>query len=148
MGEDWNTPTEDITYLLDTIIETFEPSKENPGSLQIQISSLDYSSYTGRIAVGRVHRGSIKMGDSVCVVHRNGQINKSSVKELYLFEGLGKEKTKEAVKAGEIVAVMGLESFEIGDTIADFEAPEALEPILVDEPTMSMLFTINNSPFF
>lgn len=148
MGEDWNTPTEDITYLLDTIIDTFEPSQENPGSLQIQISSLDYSSYTGRIAVGRVHRGSIKMGDPVCVVHRNGQINKSSVKELYLFEGLGKEKTKEAVKAGEIVAVMGLESFEIGDTIADFEAPEALKPMSVDEPTMSMLFTINNSPFF
>jgi len=148
MGEDWKTPTGDVTYLMDAIIDTFEPAKENPGSLQIQISSLDYSSYTGRIAVGRVHRGSIKAGDRVSIVQRNGQINKSSVKEVYTFEGLGKEKTKEEVHAGEIVAIVGLESFDIGDTIADGEEPEALKPISVDEPTMSMLFTINNSPFF
>ncbi len=148
MGADWKTPTNDITYLLDTIIEYFEPPKDNPGTLQLQISSLDYSSYTGRIAVGRVHRGSVKMGDQVSIVQRNGQINKSVVKELYLFEGLGKEKTKEEVKSGEIVAIMGLENFDIGDTIADFEKPEALKPISIDEPTMSMLFTINNSPFF
>ena len=148
MGPDWETPTDDVTYLLDTILEYFNPPKDNPGTLQLQISSLDYSSYTGRIAVGKVHRGSIKMGDQVSVVQRNGQINKSVVKELYLFEGLGKEKTKKEVKSGEIVAIMGLENFDIGDTIADFEEPEALKPITVDEPTMSMLFTINNSPFF
>jgi GTP-binding protein len=148
MGADWKTPTNDVTYLLDAIIEYFDPPKNNPGTLQLQISSLDYSSYTGRIAVGRVHRGSIKMGDQVSIVLRNGQINKSVVKKLYLFEGLGKEKTKKEVKSGEIVAVMGLENFDIGDTIADFEEPEALKPISIDEPSMSMLFTINNSPFF
>ncbi len=148
MGADWKTPTNDVTYLLDTIIDYFEPPKENPGSLQIQISSLDYSSYTGRIAVGRIHRGSIKMGDHVSIVQRNGHINKSVVKELYLFEGLGKEKTKEEVKSGEIVAIVGLENFDIDDTVADSEEPEALKPISVDESTMSMLFTINNSPFF
>ncbi len=148
MGPDWQDPTQDVTYLLDTILDYFDPPKENPGTLQLQISSLDYSSYTGRIAVGRVHRGSIKMGDHVSIVQRNGLVNKSVVKELYLFEGLGKEKTKEVVKSGEIVAIMGLENFDIGDTIADLEAPKALRPISVDEPTMSMLFTINNSPFF
>ncbi len=148
MGAEWESPATDITYLLDTIIDYFEPPKENPGTLQLQISSLDYSSYTGRIAVGKIHRGGIKMGDQVSIVQRNGQINKSVVKELYLFEGLGKEKTKAEIKAGEIVAIMGLENFDIGDTIADFEKPEALKPISVDEPSMSMLFTINNSPFF
>ncbi|MEA3477393.1 MAG: translational GTPase TypA [Bacteroidota bacterium] len=148
MGTDWQTPTHDVAYLLDTIIDYFDPAKENPGTLQLQISSLDYSSYTGRIAVGRVHRGSIKMGDQVSIVQRNGLVNKSVVKELYLFEGLGKEKIKTAVKSGEIVAIIGLENFDIGDTIADFEEPEALKPISIDEPTMSMLFTINNSPFF
>ena len=148
MGADWKTPTDDVTYLLDTIIEHFDPPKENPGTLQLQISSLDYSSYTGRIAVGRIHRGSIKMGDTVSVVQRNGVIHKASVKELYVFEGLGKEKTKEEVKSGEIVAVLGLENFDIGDTIADNEEPEGMKPIAIDEPSMSMLFTINNSPFF
>ncbi|MBW8050324.1 MAG: translational GTPase TypA [Cytophagales bacterium] len=148
MGADWKTPTDDVTWLLDTIIEYFDPPKENPGTLQLQISSLDYSSYTGRIAVGRVHRGSIKMGDQVSIVQRNGQIQKSVVKELYLFEGLGKEKTKEEVNSGEIAAIMGLENFDIGDTIADLNEPEALKPISIDEPSMSMLFTINNSPFF
>jgi len=148
MGADWNAPTEDMTYLLDTIIGDFDPPKENPGTLQLQISSLDYSSYTGRIAVGKIHRGSIKMGDQVSIVQRNGLINKSTVKELYTFEGLGKEKTNKEIKSGEIVAVQGLENFDIGDTISDFENPEALKPISIDEPTMSMLFTINNSPFF
>lgn len=148
MGEDWNTPTTDVTYLLDTIIEHIRPAEENPGSLQLRITSLDYSSYTGRIAVGRVHRGSIQMGDQVAIVQRNGEIHKSAVKELYLFEGLGKVKTKERITAGEIVAIVGLENFDIGDTVADPENPEALTTIAVDEPTMSMLFTINNSPFF
>lgn len=148
MGPDWKTPAEDVAYLLDTIIEYFDPPKNNPGTLQLQISSLDYSSYTGRIAVGRIHRGSVKMGDPVSVVQRNGRINQSVIKELYLFEGLGKEKTKKEIFAGEIVALMGLENFDIGDTVADIDNPEPLKPISVDEPTMSMLFTINDSPFF
>ncbi|MBN2891106.1 MAG: translational GTPase TypA [Bacteroidales bacterium] len=148
MGPDWKTETTDVSYLLDTIIEYFEPPIKNEGTLQLQISSLDYSSYTGRIAVGKIHRGSIKMGDQISVVQRDGQIHKSVVKELYRFEGLGKEKTKEEISSGEIVAVMGLDNFDIGDTIADFENPEGLKPIAVDEPSMSMLFTINNSPFF
>jgi len=148
MGPDWRTPTNDVTYLLDTIIEYFDPPQENIGTLQLQISSLDYSSYKGRIAVGKVHRGSIKVGDQVSVVQRTGLILKSVVKELFLFEGLGKEKTKEEVKSGEIVAIMGLESFDIGDTVADINEPEPLKPISVDEPSMSMLFTINTSPFY
>lgn len=148
MGPDWKSPTGDMTYLLDTIIDYFDPPLENPGTLQLQISSLDYSSYTGRIAVGKIHRGSVRMGDQVSIVQRNRLIHKSTVKELYLFEGLGKEKTKEEVKSGEIVAIMGLEDFDIGDTIADLENPEGMKPISIDEPSMSMLFTINNSPFF
>ena len=148
MGPDWNNPTQDMAYLLDTIVDYFEPPKENPGTLQLQISSLDFSSYTGRIAVGKVHRGSIRMGDQISIVQRNGLKHTSTVKELYTFEGLGKEKTKQPVDAGEIVAVLGLEDFDIGDTIADAENPEALPPISIDEPSMSMLFTINNSPFF
>jgi len=148
MSDDWKKPTSDISYLLDTILNYFEPLKENPGTLQIQISSLDYSSYTGRIAVGKIHRGSIKAGDQVSVIQRDGLIHKSYVKELYTFEGLGKEKTKNVITAGEIVAINGLEFFDIGDTVADINEPEALKPIAVDEPSMSMLFTINNSPFF
>jgi GTP-binding protein len=147
MSSDWREPKLDVTYLLDTIINYFKPPEPNIGSLQIQISSIDYSSYTGKIAVGRIHRGSLKMGDHVSVMQRNGVINKSVVKELFLFEGLGKEKTKAEIKSGEIVAITGIEGFDIGDTIADFENPEALPPISVDEPSMSMLFTINNSPF-
>jgi GTP-binding protein len=148
MGADWKTPTDDVAYLLDTIIGYFDSQKDNHGTLQLQISSLDYSSYTGRIAVGRIHRGSVKNGDQVSVIHINGQISKSVVKELCLFEGLGKEKTEEEIKSGEIVAIIGLEHFDIGDTIADFEEPEALTAISIDKPTMSMFFTINNSPFF
>ena len=147
MGADWKTPAHDVTYLLDTILEYFHPPRNNPGTLQLQISSTDYSSYTGRIAIGRIRRGSVKMGDHVTVVQRNGETNKSVVKELYLFEGLGKEKTEKEISSGEIVAIMGLANFDIGDTVADFEEPEALTPISVDEPTMSMLFTVNNSPF-
>ncbi|MBW1616321.1 MAG: translational GTPase TypA [Deltaproteobacteria bacterium] len=148
MGPDWKNPTKDVSYLLDTIINYIQPPKDNPGTLQLQISSLDYSSYTGRIAVGRIHRGSVKAEDQVSIVQKNGEINKAIIKELYLFEGLGKEKTKKEVKSGEIAAIMGLEQFDIGDTIADFENPEALPPIAVDEPTMSMFFTVNDSPFF
>jgi len=148
MAEDYKQPTTDVSYLLDTIIKHFDPPAFNPGTLQMQISSLDFSSYTGRIAVGRIYRGSLKAGDRVSVVQRNGEIHKSTVKELYRFEGLGKEKTKEEVKSGEIVAIMGLDNFDIGDTVADIEEPEAMAPIDVDEPSMSMLFTINNSPFF
>ena len=148
MGPDWQTPTEDVSFLLDSIIEHIPAPEIREGTLQLQVSSLDYSSYTGRIAVGRVHRGSIKMGDQVSIVQRNGEAHKSTVKELYLFEGLGKEKTKLPVTSGEIVAVMGLEDFDIGDTIADALEPDAMKPIAIDEPTMSMLFTINNSPFF
>jgi len=148
MGPDWKTPTHDISYLLDTIVKNIEPAKPNPGSLQLQISSLDYSSYTGKIAVGRVRRGAIKMGDKISIVQRDGEIQKAVIKELYVFEGLGKEKIKTEVPAGEIVAIVGLEDFDIGDTIADYENPESMKPISIDEPTMSMLFTINNSPFF
>jgi len=148
MSNDWHKPAEDISYLLDIILEHIPSPKKLDGNLQMQISSLDYSSYLGRIAVGRITRGKIKMGMPISVVKRNGTIVKSVVKELYRFEGLGKEKVKHELEAGEICAVLGPENFEIGDTIADFEAPEGLTPIAVDQPTMSMLFTINNSPFF
>ncbi len=148
MGPDYKNPTSDISYLLDMIIEHIPVPLVNQGSLQLQISSLDYSSYKGRIAVGRVHRGTIKEGMRVAVVQRSGDINKASIKELYVFEGLGKERIKDEVGSGELVAIMGLESFDIGDTIADADNPEPLKPIAVDEPSMSMLFTINDSPFF
>jgi len=148
MGEDWQNPTSDISYLLDIILEHIKKPVFKDGNLQMQISSLDYSSYLGRIAVGRITRGKIKMGQQVSVVKRDGTVTKSVVKELYRFEGLGKEKVKHELEAGEICAVLGPANFDIGDTIADFEAPEGLTPIAIDEPTMSMLFTINNSPFF
>ena len=148
MGPDWNTPTNDISYLLDTIVEHIPAPKVEPGNLQMMISSLDYSSYVGRIAVGRVKRGTIQWGQTVSLVKRDGTVQTSKIKELYVFEGLGKEKYKEPVEAGEICALLGLDDFEIGDTVADAENPEQLTPIKVDEPTMSMLFTINNSPFF
>jgi GTP-binding protein len=148
MSDDWKKPTSDISFLLDTIVSYVPEYKVEPGTLQMKISSLDYSSYMGRIAVGKVSRGKIKAGMQVSVVKKDGTILKSTIKELYLFEGLGKEKVKWEVEAGEICAVFGLENFDIGDTIADFENPEGLVHIAVDEPTMSMLFTINNSPFF
>ena len=148
MGSDWKNPTDNISFLLDTIIESIPPPVQEDGSLQMRITSLDYSSYTGRIAIGRIKRGQIQAGDQVVVMKRDGSNIKSVVKELYTFEGLGKEKTKLPVKSGEICAIMGLENFDIGDTVADFENPESLPAVSIDEPTMSMLFTINNSPFF
>ena len=148
MGPDWKTPTNDISYLLDQIIEHIPAPKVEEGTLQMMISSLDYSSYVGRIAVGRIRRGSMEWGQNVSLVKRDGSIVPSKIKELYVFEGLGKEKIKTPVEAGELCAVLGLDNFEIGDTVADALEPEGLPPIKVDEPTMSMLFTINNSPFF
>ncbi len=147
MSPDWREPAEDISYLLDTIIQYIPAPKQTKGSLQLLISSLDYSSYVGRIAVGKITRGSIKVGMPVSLVKNDGTTLKTTVKELYLFEGLGKEKVKTEIGAGEICAVLGPENFDIGDTIADIESPEALTPINVDEPTMSMLFTVNKSPF-
>jgi len=147
MGPDWKSPTDDITYLLDTIVETIPAPEVSEGSLQMQITSLDFSSFTGRIAVGRVTRGRISENMPVSLCQRDGTIKKARIKELMTFEGLGKSKTNEA-HAGEIVAVNGIEGFEIGDTIADAENPEALPHMEIDKPTMSMLFSINNSPFF
>jgi len=147
MSDDWRKPAKDIHFLLDTILEHIPEPARSEGSLQLQISSLDYSSYVGRIAVGRITGGSAKAGMQVSLVKSDGSIIKSVIKELYLFEGLGKEKVKWEVGAGEICAVLGPENFDIGDTIADSVNPVALKPITVDEPTMSMVFTINNSPF-
>ncbi len=147
MSTDWKQPKEDLTDLLDMIMEHIPAPKMNEGSLQLQITSIDYSSFIGRIAIGRVNRGTIKSGQPVSLVKRDGSIVKSRVKELYVFEGLGKKKTEE-VGCGDICAVVGIDGFEIGETIADFENPEGMSPISIDEPTMSMLFTINNSPFF
>jgi GTP-binding protein len=148
MGPDPKTPTEDVSYLLDVILDKVPAPKQVDGTLQMRITSLDYSSFQGRIAVGRISRGSIKPGQQVMLVKNDGALQKGQVKELMTFEGLGKVKVKEEIGCGEIVAVMGLESFDIGDTIADAENPEGLAKFKVDEPTMSMLFTINNSPFF
>ena len=147
MGEDWATPTEDVTYLLDQIIEHIPAPPYNEGTLQLQITTIDYSNYLGRIAIGRITRGSIKTGQPISLVKRDGSIVKSRVKELYTFSGLGKEKT-EQVQCGDLCALSGIDNFDIGDTIADFETPEGMPPIHIDEPTMSMLFTVNNSPFF
>ncbi len=148
MSDNYKNVTSDISYLLDTILEHIPAAKYEEGTPQMLITSLDYSSYVGRIAVGRLKRGVLQAGMNVSLMKRDGSIKKNTIKELYTFEGLGKERTKNPIKAGDIVAVMGLEDFEIGDTVADLENPEALPPIHVDEPTMSMLFTINNSPFF
>lgn len=148
MGPNWKEPTQDFSYLLDTIIETIPTPARQEGSLQMRITSLDYSTYLGRIAVGRISRGSMQAGQNVTLVKRDGTHIKSKIKELYTFEGLGKEKTKSEVLSGEICAVMGLDGFDIGDTIADFEHPESLPTIAIDEPTMSMVFTNNTSPFF
>lgn len=147
MSEDWKKPTDNIEYLLDLIIEAIPAPKQLEGTPQMLITSLDYSSYTGRIAVGRVHRGTLRDGQNVTICHRDGTQERTKIKELHTFEGMGHKKT-DAVDSGDICAVIGLEKFEIGDTIADFENPEPLPPIAVDEPTMSMLFTINDSPFF
>ena len=147
MSEDWKKPTDNIEYLLDLILEAIPAPKQLEGTPQMLITSLDYSSYTGRIAVGRVHRGTLKDGQNITICHRDGTQERTKIKELHTFEGMGHKKT-DHVDSGDICAVIGLEKFEIGDTIADFENPEPLPPIAVDEPTMSMLFTINDSPFF
>ncbi len=147
MGEDYNIPTGDITYLLDKIVEVIPAPQQLEGTPQMLITSLDYSSYTGRIAVGRVHRGTLRGGQNITIVHRDGTQEKTKIKELHTFEGMGHVKT-DAVSSGDICAVIGLDHFEIGDTICDYEQPEALPTIAIDEPTMSMLFTINDSPFF
>ena len=152
MSDDWNKPTDDISYLMDLIVEHIPAPRVAEGNTQMMISSLDYSSYLGRIAVGRLNRGSLQAGQPIVLAKRDGTHLTSKVKELYTFEGLGKERTKNAIDAGDICAVLlDLDrntAFEIGDTICDADNPEPLDPIKVDEPTMSMLFTINNSPFF
>ena len=147
MGEDWKTPTGTIEPLLDAIVKYIPAPKQMEGTPQMLITSLDYSSYTGRIAVGRVHRGTINEGMNITLAKRDGRMIKSKIKEVHTFEGLGRKKVQ-SVSSGDICAVIGIEGFEIGDTICDFENPEALPPIAIDEPTMSMLFTINDSPFF
>lgn len=147
MSTDYKAVTSDIVPLLDCIIDNIPAAPYHEGTLQMQITSLDFSSFVGRIAIGRVYRGTIKENMPVSLVKRDGRIVKSRIKELFVFEGLGRAKVSE-VKSGDLCAVTGIEGFEIGDTIADFENPEGLKPISIDEPTMSMLFTINNSPFF
>ena len=147
MGEDWSQPTGDITYLLDSILRFIPEPKILDGTPQMLITSLDYSNYTGRIAVGRVPRGVLREGMNVTICHRNGTSERTRIKELHTFTGMGRQKTAE-VGSGDICAIVGLDNFEIGDTICDFENPEPLPPISIDEPTMSMLFTINDSPFF
>lgn len=147
MSKDWKETSTDITQLLDAIIEYIPEPEIIEGPSQMLITSLDYSTYVGRIAVGRVHRGVLREGDNIWLMKRDGSRQQSKIKELNVFEGLGRRKVAE-VSCGDICAVIGLEGFEIGETIADFSEPEALPTIAVDEPTMSMLFTINNSPFF
>jgi GTP-binding protein len=147
MSEDWRNETDDITYLLDQIVEHIPAPQRLQGTPQLLITSLDYSSYVGRIAVGRVHRGSLKENADVSLVKRDGSIVKSRIKELYEFVGFSRKRSTEVV-SGDICAIVGIDGFEIGDTIADLLEPEALKPIAIDEPTMSMVFTINNSPFF
>jgi len=147
MNHSWKNPTDNITPLLDSILEFIPAPKTEAGTLQMLITSLDYSSYIGRIAIGRLHRGSIKAGQQVALIKRDGTVIRQSIRGLFLFEGLTKVKVDE-VLAGDICAIQGIEDFEIGETIADAENPEALPTIAIDEPTMSMLFTINNSPFY
>lgn len=147
MSADWKQPTADITPLMDCIIQNIPAPRQLEGSLQMLITSLDFSSYTGRIAVGRVHRGTITEGMNVTLARRTGEMVKTKIKELHTFEGMGRRRCL-SVSSGDICAIVGLDSFEIGDTLCDFETPEPLPPITIDEPTMSMLFTINDSPFF
>ena len=147
MAEDYNKPTDNIDYLLDKIVEVIPAPQKLEGTPQMLITSLDYSTYTGRIAVGRVHRGTLKTGMQITISHRDGTTERTKIKELHTFDGMGHHATEE-VSSGDICAVIGLSNFEIGDTLCDAENPEALPTISVDEPTMSMLFTINDSPFF
>ncbi|MCQ2072744.1 MAG: translational GTPase TypA [Bacteroidaceae bacterium] len=147
MSTDWKQPTDNILPLLDAIIENIPAPKQEEGTLQMLITSLDYSSYTGRIAVGRINRGTLNEGMFCTLAHRDGSREKVKIKELHTFEGMGRKKVQ-TVEAGDICAIIGLEKFEIGDTICDLENPDPLPPIAIDEPTMSMLFSINDSPFF
>ena len=147
MSDDFRKPTSNIEPLLDMVIANVPAPKVSEGTPQMLITSLDFSSFTGRIAIGRLERGVLKEGMPISLVKRDGKILKSRIKELHTFEGLGRKKVQEVI-AGDICAIVGVEGFEIGDTIADFESPEALQTIAIDEPTMSMLFTINDSPFF
>ncbi|MCG8323159.1 MAG: translational GTPase TypA [Cytophagales bacterium] len=147
MSHDWKKPTDSVTDLLDEIIKTIPPPPVKEGIPQLQITSLDFSSFVGRIAIGRVYQGTLKEGQGLGLCKSDGTVKKVKVKELQVFEGLGKEKVQE-VSAGEICAVVGIEGFDIGDTLTDFEHPQPLPRIAIDEPTMSMLFTINNSPFY
>ena len=147
MSDDWQNQTDNIEPLLDMVVEHIPSPKIEEGTTQMLITSLDYSSFTGRIAIGRLQRGELKTGMNISLVKRDGKIVKSKIKELHIFEGLGRKKV-DSVQAGDICAIVGLEGFEIGDTIADFENPQGLKTIAIDEPTMSMLFTINDSPFF
>ncbi|MGV3460121.1 MAG: translational GTPase TypA [Flavobacterium sp.] len=147
MSDHWNNKTENIEPLLDMVLEHIPAPKVSEGTPQMLITSLDFSSFTGRIAIGRLQRGVLREGMNISLVKRDGKISKSKIKELHTFEGLGRKKVEEVI-AGDICAIVGLEGFEIGDTVADFENPEALTSIAIDEPTMSMLFTINDSPFF
>ena len=147
MSDHWNNETDSVEPLLDMVLEHVPSFKVDQGSLQMLITSLDFSSFTGRIAIGRLQRGTLKAGMQVALVKRDGSIKKTKIKELHTFEGLGRKKV-EQVQAGDICALVGIEGFEIGDTVADIENPEALKTIAIDEPTMSMLFTINDSPFF
>lgn len=148
MGPEFDKETTDVSYLLDVILDTIKPNIYPEGSLQMRITSLDYSSYTGRIAIGKITRGSIQAGNHISIAKADGTFTKAFVKELYTFEGLAKQKTKSEIHAGEIVAILGIDAFDIGDTVCDFEEPEGLAPVKLDEPTMSMLFASNNSPFF
>jgi GTP-binding protein len=147
MSTDWKKPANDISAVLDAVVENIPAPEYNEGTPQMLITSLDHSPYTGRIAIGRVQRGELKTNQQVSLVNRDGSITKTKIKEINVFDGLGRTKVEE-VKCGELCALIGLENFEIGDTVADIENPEPLDPIAIDEPTMSMLFTINNSPFF
>ena len=147
MAEDFNVPTDNIDYLLDKIVEVIPAPETIEGTPQMLVTSLDYSNYTGRIAVGRVHRGTLTEGMNITVAHRDGTLEKTRIKEIHVFEGMTHAKT-ESESSGDICAIIGLEHFEIGDTICDFEQPEPLPTIAIDEPTMSMMFTINDSPFF
>jgi GTP-binding protein len=147
MSTDWKKQTEDISAVMDAIIEYIPVPEERKGTPQMLITSLEYSPYVGRIAIGRMHRGTLKTGQEVAVVSRDGKVSKTRIKELNIFDGLGRAKTDVLVN-GELGAIIGLEQFDIGDSICDPENPEPLDPIAIDEPTMSMLFTINNSPFF
>ena len=147
MGDDWKTPANDITALLDAIIRYIPAPTQIEGEVQMLITSLDYSSYVGRIAVGRVHRGAIREGMEVGLCKKDGSVTRQKIKELHTFEGMGRKKVQEVV-SGDICAIVGLENFEIGDTVTLYANPEPLPRIAIDEPTMSMTFTINDSPFF